>query len=98
LYSFSLSLHDALPIYFDLVAAREEFHLRHSRFDPNSFWRHFHGIDLIIKLDADYRFLERMIKGGDPFDLERLGCPCREHLQIRQDRKSTRLNSSHVSI
>ena len=69
---------------FDLVAAREEFHLRHSRFDPNSFWRHFHRIDLIIKLDADYRFLERMIKGGDPFDLERLGCPCREHLQIRQ--------------
>src|SRR5207302_9250039 len=65
---------------FDLVATREEFHLRHSRLDANSFRRHFHRVDRIIKFDADCRLLERVIKGSDPFDLERLRFPHWDHL------------------
>src|SRR5204862_4159556 len=83
--SFSpLSLHDALPIYQLCLRA----FWRRSSFAKHKFGVVVTGLDLVL-----HRLANELGRGnGRPF----LGQRCARCK--RQDRKSTRLNSSHVEI
>jgi len=60
----------------------------------NSLRRHFHRIDLVVKLDANRWFLERVIERRDPFYLQRISYPDRGHLQIGKRPPAFRLDQA----
>src|SRR5690606_41645630 len=70
--TYSLSLHDALPIYYETIRIRIAFHPQEERFEV---------ANPAIRRDADW-----IQDVADVFAPD------------ARDRKSTRLNSSHVKI
>src|SRR5207249_10131581 len=80
---YTLSLHDALPI-FRFKALAEEWQRLGREFAGLAF-----GNQLGVTIGAYVKDLELIAKATDPPDWRNV---------VQQDRKSTRLNSSHVSI
>src|SRR5207249_9808045 len=98
-YSFvtPLSLHDALPIYFPAVKhvrqnVRERFWVAgHFERDIEPF---LHAERLNRVGDLFRTHIQRQIGSHFAREIETIGI----HIGNQEDRKSTRLNSSHVSI
>src|SRR5207249_12001810 len=84
--SYTLSLHDALPIYLGQGESQRSDHRRRDR----------HGLG-----DGPFRRAAALLSSMPrllALTSCRRRCPDPAHHRPRQDRKSTRLNSSHVSI
>src|SRR5690606_42153875 len=93
--TYTLSLHDALPIYLDRDGGVHRQHPRHLRHPQPGKTRG--SLALVDTRPAPRRRREA--------DLVRPSAPPAPHTALRQrtvgrllDRKSTRLNSSHVKI
>src|SRR5206468_11000108 len=94
--TYTLSLHDALPIYKLLVMLRHRFFPLHIPMDRG---RNMSGVTGLQ--DRQERFKRALGRGGPGLDPcagrpEMLALSCR--VGLLRDRKSTRLNSSHDQI
>src|SRR5699024_12453193 len=87
--SFPLSLHDALPIYFTAVSPTLMTEFRNGELDVTGTFmdQDLHEQDTAFTLE-DGEFTATYAKDSPHF----------EDFELSIDRKSTRLNSSHVSI
>src|SRR5690606_39752527 len=85
---YTLSLHDALPIC--LPIRRGSFLCNDERFSPSDDPAH-HAVQWVLEMADPALFQARHRPNKEAVFL-------RIHFQERGDRKSTRLNSSHVKI
>src|SRR5699024_12800482 len=85
--TYTLSLHDALPICRLAVRRRGLLGSRHGRRGERG-----------MTMPADQNEWFRCLNAGLPDDVARLKAAGYYEEAIGRDRKSTRLNSSHVSI
>src|SRR5207249_7614621 len=91
---YPLSLHDALPIFVAIVIALRVRRVRTPRLDDDG--AHDRGRDqCAVWIGANHAFGDELLHNDD----DALRRERRLFLDAQQsDRKSTRLNSSHVSI
>src|SRR5699024_11494940 len=95
-YMYNLSLHDALPIFTIVLNIQKKLMHSGANMIDLYYWTTPNGHKITMFLEEvglNYKIIPINIGTGDQFKPEFL-----EIAPNNRDRKSTRLNSSHVSI
>src|SRR5205814_9045971 len=95
-HSYTLSLHDALPIYEHLEQFNEKV-TDHPTPDSLGL-THPRPLLVAIRNPRSMSVLERVLRDVDPARQDVVAITCKVLPALTPDRKSTRLNSSHLGI